>query len=155
MATDRLTTDTIQTLSAHFLRSGHARRTVGVEAGGCCEALCTQLRIEAVTVSRGLHAMCLPSAAEYYTSLLYLSLAGCRAVSHKGRLGPHGATSGLVFQPRIVAVQGRVPNELVVFQGTVQGGSRFGIAVRPLRQDTFLGFAERSPWIALFRSLSR
>lgn len=45
--------------------------------------------------SRGssLNAMCLPRLARHYTSLLYLSLTRCCAVSHTGRLGPHSTTN--------------------------------------------------------------
>ncbi len=47
-----------------------------------------------------LNAMCLPRLARHYTSLLYLSLTRCCAVSHTGRLGPHSTPSELItFAP--------------------------------------------------------
>ncbi len=38
-----------------------------------------------------------PSAADYQTSLLYLSLTRRRAASPTGRFGPHGATTGTLL----------------------------------------------------------
>lgn len=85
----------------------------------------------ASSLQSAFNALCLPRVARHDTSLLYLSLTRRRAVSHTGRLGPHGATSKCTLLPRIVAIQGWEPRRDSLHLGARAGGTRFGIADSP------------------------
>jgi hypothetical protein len=84
--------------------------------------------------------LCPPSRSD--TTLLlsstFLSLGAVRSLSMdaRGRTAPPVDPLSL---PRIVAIQGWTPGRDLSRSGVCAGGSRFGIAEFPLRQDTFLG----------------
>jgi hypothetical protein len=84
------------------------------------------------------NALCLPSWPDTnFSPLLISRKAPCGPSSRRlGRTAPPLDNS---FKPRIAAIQGLVPGYALSCFGACAGGSRFGIADFPLRQDTFLG----------------
>lgn len=98
--------------------------------------------------------ICRPVAAGCTSSLLYLSLTGCRAASHTGRLWPHGATIVVIHS----APHRGSPGVGTQMQSIAFGNPRRGYSVwdrsSPPEANEFLGFAGRNPWTALLRILA-
>ena len=84
-------------------------------------------------------------------SSTYLSQGAVRPLPQdaSGRTAP---PLGLFFSPRIVAIQGEVLLRTISCRRTCAGGTRFGIAVLPLRQ-TIPGFCSTQPLDCPFQIL--
>ncbi len=86
------------------------------------------------------NALCPPSRSD--TTLLlsstFLSLGAVRSLSMDA-WDRTASPMDSYLSPRIVAIQGWTPGRDLSRSGVGAGGSRFGIAEFPLRQDTFLG----------------